>query len=275
MRQWKTISSNEYVIDDSSREDILQRIRELSVSYTPEWQFDLENPDMGSVLALLFTDQMQDNLKHFNMLLERDYVGLINMLGISLKPAFPAHSIVSMSLVPGTVAGMRLPKGTKFLGNSDSDERLVFETAHGIYVTQSRLASIFMTSGNTGKVIPIKGNFPPVEYIASKTILEGNEAMETEIPDSFELFDFRADGYGKNGLLLYHSHLFDVQDNDIRMEIKDADELVDGICNGAYRLFYYTDGGFEQIQNICRESKERIVFSKQKECEKLSGKEAG
>ena len=67
MRQWKTISSNEYVIDDSSREDILQRIRELSVSYTPEWQFDVENPDMGSVLALLFTDQMQDNLKHFNV----------------------------------------------------------------------------------------------------------------------------------------------------------------------------------------------------------------
>ena len=280
MRQWKTISSNEYVIDDSSREDILQRIRELSVSYTPEWQFDVENPDMGSVLALLFTDQMQDNLKHFNMLLERDYVGLINMLGISLKPAFPAHSIISMSLVPGTVAGIRLPKGTKLLGQSDSDERLVFETAHGIYVTQSRLVSVFMTSGSIGKVIPIKGDFAPVEYVEG-TAAGDNEEMDTgavellpENPDAFELFDFRGEGYGKNGLLLYHSHLFDVQDNDICMEIKDADELVDGICNGAYRLYYYTDGRFEQVISIRREGKERIVFSKQKECKKLIGKEA-
>lgn len=272
MRQWKTISSNEYVIDNSSREDILRRIRELSVSYTPEWQFDVDNPDMGSVIALLFADQMQENLKHFNLLLERDYVGLINMLGISLKPAFPAHSIISMSLIPGTVAGLRLPKGTKFLGQPDGDERLVFETAHGIYVTQSRLVSIFMISGNDGRVIPIKGDFPPVTYLErgmdEEEITEPDAGPIGNIHEAFELFDFSAEGYGKNGLLLYHSHIFDIQDNDIRLEITDSDELVDGICNGTYRLYYYTDQGFEPISEIRRESRERLVFSKQKECAK-------
>ena len=62
MRQWKTISSDEYVIDNSSREEILGCIRELARSYTPEWQFDVDDPDMGSVIALLFTDQLQDTL---------------------------------------------------------------------------------------------------------------------------------------------------------------------------------------------------------------------
>lgn len=94
MRQWKSITTSDYIIEEQKRADIIAKLKRLAAAYVPEWQFDEENPDIGSVIALLFTDEMEENIRRYNTLLERDYVELMNMLGISLKPAFPAHSIV-------------------------------------------------------------------------------------------------------------------------------------------------------------------------------------
>ena len=90
MKQWKTITSSDYVIDNRKRKEILDKIKSLAKSYTPEWQFNEDDPDIGSVIALLFADQMQDNVRRYNTTLERDYVELVNMLGISPKAAYPA-----------------------------------------------------------------------------------------------------------------------------------------------------------------------------------------
>ena len=63
MRQWKTISSSDYIIDNRKREDVLNKIFELAKSYTPEWNPDTQNPDMGAVIALLFSEQMEENIR--------------------------------------------------------------------------------------------------------------------------------------------------------------------------------------------------------------------
>lgn len=157
MRQWKTIRSNEYQLDVRTKKDILDNIRMLASSYTPEWQFDEQDPDIGSVLALLFADQMQENIRRYNLTLERDYVELMNLFGISPRPASPARSIVRMDMVQNTVPGRMLPAGTKLLAEGEGERALIFETSHRIYVTQARLKYMFMASGVTGKIIPLKG----------------------------------------------------------------------------------------------------------------------
>ena len=80
MKQQTTTLTCEYRIDGRTRRNILDQIRKLAASYVPEWQFDEENPDIGSVLALLYADQMQENLNRYNTILERYYVELMNML---------------------------------------------------------------------------------------------------------------------------------------------------------------------------------------------------
>ena len=70
MRQWKTTLLNDYILDSRSREDILDKIKELSASYTPEWQFDVDNPDIGSCIALLYADEMQELIKRYNTIPE-------------------------------------------------------------------------------------------------------------------------------------------------------------------------------------------------------------
>lgn len=288
MRQWKSITSSDYIIEKRKRADIIDQIRRLAASYVPEWQFDEDNPDIGSVIALLYADGMEENFRRYNTLLERDYVELMNMLGISLKPAFPAHSIVLMSLAYDTIPGFKLKKGIKLLGGEEGEENLVFETAHSVYITESRLRSAFMVSGRNGKVIPLLGEFPPVRYVnAPATTDEENEEEEAAFieeesiaePEAagisaypFSLFDFSAEGYGEYGVLFYHQHLFDVQDNDILMEIGAAPEFVQEIAEGKYRLFYYGKSGFELIEGIRREGEDRIVFRKSGECRKVTEK---
>ena len=182
MKQWKTISSSDYIIDNRNRRDILDKIHKLAHSYAPEWQFNEDDPDIGSVIALLFTDQMQENIRRYNTTLERDYIELVNMLGISPRPAYPSHSIVLMSMIQDTIPGQRLRRGTKLL--SGGDESFIFETAHGIYITESAIISMFMSSGQTGKMIPIKGNFEPVEFISQDMLapIQREEEPE-EVPE--------------------------------------------------------------------------------------------
>lgn len=283
MRQWKSVTTSDYIIEEQKRADIIARIKSLAAAYVPEWQFDEEHPDIGSVIAFLYADEMEENVRRYNTLLERDYIELMNMLGISLKPAFPSHSIVLMRLASETIPGFKLKKGIKLLGGPEDDANLVFETSHSVYITESRLCSAFMASGKNGKVIPLLGSFAPVSYVDQAARVMDEDEAEEEAEDSsateenaplsaypFSLFDFRGEGYGKYGLLFYHPHLFDVQDNDILMEIGSAPELVKEIAEGKYHLYYYTKEGFAPVEDIRQESESCLAFRKSGKCCKVT-----
>lgn len=281
MRQWKSIATSNYIVEKQGRAELLAKIKSLAAAYVPEWQFDENHPDLGSVIALLFADEAEENIRRYNMLPERDYVELMNMLGVSLKPAFPAHSIVQLALTRDTIPGFKLKKGVKLLGGPEEDANLVFETAHGVYITEARLSCAFMASGGEGKVIPILGSFPPVSYVKESADREETAETETEEktapePYPFTLFDFdRREygryGYGKYGLLLSHPYLFDVQDNDILMELADAPELVGEIAAGRYSLSYYGENGFEPVRELRRRGETGLAFRKQGKCRRIAG----
>lgn len=245
--------------------DILDNIRMLAASYTPEWQFDEQDPDIGSVLALLFADQMQENIRRYNLTLERDYVELMNLFGISPRPASPARSIVRMDMAQNTVSGRMLPGGTKLLAEGEGERPLIFETSHCIYVTQARLKCMFMASGVTGKIIPLKGKFQAVEYIDED---RGGSVQPVE-DKAFTLFDFDGEGYGRTGLVMYHSHIFDGTDSDIRMEIAGAKGLAEEILGGKYRLSYYGRDGFCRITDLRIGEEGCLVFRKDAPCRKV------
>ena len=47
---------NEYRIDNRTKKDIIDQVEIKAKSYVPEWKFDRLNPDIGSVLALIFSE---------------------------------------------------------------------------------------------------------------------------------------------------------------------------------------------------------------------------
>ena len=89
-------------IDKRTATDIENRIAELAASYVPEWNFDRENPDIGSTLAILFAGQMKDNIDRFNQVLDIYHTEFVNMLDLSLLPAKPSCAVVLMGLPPIT-----------------------------------------------------------------------------------------------------------------------------------------------------------------------------
>lgn len=284
MRQWKTITPSDYVIDNRNRDDILAQIEKLAKSYVPEWQFSKENPDIGSTIAMLYADQMEENLKRYNTTLERDYTELVNMMGVSLKPAYPSRSVVLMDVAEDTIPGIKLSKGIKLIGSREGEENYVFETINNVYVTESKLSSMFYVSSKNGKVIPVKGDFKPVEYVDKDNLVDSAE-VDNETEDAFNdeiqngqeenfspftLFDFSKDGYGKNGIVIYHEHLFDVNDNKIYMELKGNETLVEAIVNGEYSLKYLAAGGFLEVDELTQINGERISFVKHEDCQRVN-----
>lgn len=71
----------ELTLDARGKEDLCRRMEELAASYTPEWRFDRKNPDVGSTLGLIFTEQMADNIRRINRLPEKYHTEFINLLG--------------------------------------------------------------------------------------------------------------------------------------------------------------------------------------------------
>ena len=87
------MNHDELLLDSRTREDLYRRVEELAASYTPEWRFSRQEPDVGSTLALLFAGQMADNLRRLNRLPEKYHTEFVNLLGLTLQPASPALGV--------------------------------------------------------------------------------------------------------------------------------------------------------------------------------------
>ncbi|MCL2633108.1 MAG: hypothetical protein FWD34_01190 [Oscillospiraceae bacterium] len=211
--------SKNHKIDTRTEQDIRAQIALLASSYTPEWVFDPENPDIGSVIGLIFGGQLSDTIDKFNQLPEKYRTEFINMLNIGLLPAYPAQGVVVLELIRDTVSGVHTAAGTKLLGSSEGGETTVFETLSDLYVTNSRLTDIFSVSQEFGKIIPILGNAKKVPLLPGLSEAEPESIIEEHEFPRFKLFDFSGEGIEQNALIMYHPSVFDT-DEDIALSIR-------------------------------------------------------
>ena len=152
------MNHDELLLDPRTLEDLCRRVEELAASYTPEWRFSRQDPDIGSTLALLFAGQMADNLRRLNRLPEKYHTEFVNLLGLTLRPASPASGVVVAEILGGgTTPGTALPRGTRLLGDGTDGEPVMFETVGDVYLTSARLTDIVSVSGTAGSIHPLLG----------------------------------------------------------------------------------------------------------------------
>ena len=201
--------NRELVIDPRTPADLRRQIARLAASYTPEWNFDPDDPDVGSTLALIFANQMGENLKRLNQVLGKYHTEFVNMLNLSLLPAYPASGMAVIDLIRDTVPGIDLPHGTKLVGQTGGPdgEPVIFETVSDVYITNSRLTDILSVSGTFGKIIPILGGPRQVELVPARPAPAGQEEPAPEFPP-VSLFDYSAPGVERSALLIYHKSVF-------------------------------------------------------------------
>ena len=253
-------------IDSRGLQDIEARIGELAKSYTPEWNFDTSDSDIGSVIARLFAVQMNENIDLENRMLERYHAEFINMLDLSLKPAKPAGSMVKFELADGAGDGTYVRAGTRLVTDGMDGDQVIFETDRDVYVTNSRITDAFMTDREDRTFVPLLGDFPQVKLVDGVAeVTEDEPPDEDTVPEQDEgimtqggtlrrirpFVLFSEDGnIARSALVMYHESLFDIEDEPIYVKLTGNEQLMDSITDGKYIFTYFTKKGYTEFDSV-------------------------
>lgn len=140
-------------IDDRRDSDVKNELNALAKSYVPEWKFDMENPDIGSAIAMVFAKQTSDNVKLFNDVFRKYQIEFVNMFGLSRNRVKPAHAVVVVDFNSDHMEGIQIPQGTKLLASSETEDKsLTFETTDSIYVTSNQITDYVFVHEKTGQI---------------------------------------------------------------------------------------------------------------------------
>ena len=264
----------ELTLDSRTQADLCRRVEELAASYTPEWRFDRRDPDVGSTLALIFADQMAGNIRRMNQLPEKYHTEFVNLLGLNLKPAYPASGIAVVELMRGTVPGVELPHGTRLMAEGEDSTPVLFETMGDVYLTNARMTDILSISGTKGRIQPLLGGpkaaaLIPEMQVESPNPEGGSLLAEMELetdPETgmpFALFDYEQPGIERNALLLYHQSVFGHKPGvpiQIRAVNTAGKSLAGELTNPErWRWSYCTAQGLEPFSEV-KEEKDLIVL---------------
>lgn len=133
-------------IDSRDRQDVLDEMQELAASYTPEWKFDTVQPDATSVIGLIFSHQMMENVKKLNQVWRKYHIAFANMYGLSRKPAIPSRTICALRVSDSVQGSVVLPRGTQVIGLTEDGEEVVFTFSQDVCAVNTELTDIVETS---------------------------------------------------------------------------------------------------------------------------------
>ena len=130
-------------MQDEKRRALRDKMTALAQSYVPEWRFSPDDPDAGSVMALLLEDMLADSGKRFSEVGRMHRIHYLNLFDrLCPRPARPAQSYVRFTPVAGADRPVFVPRGTALLADDEAAAPLTFETDHGITVTQAELDTV-------------------------------------------------------------------------------------------------------------------------------------
>lgn len=137
-----------------SMTEIESVIRKKAASYTPEWRFDTDNPDIGSALAIVYARMMEQTVKKLSRIPVKNRVVFLNSIGADLLPAIPSEGFVSMSLVNEEVSAVDVPTKTAVIAESEDapDGMVVFETSEAMCATPALITDIIVTDGKEDRI---------------------------------------------------------------------------------------------------------------------------
>ena len=119
-------------LDPRTKNDIIEYIANTAPYYVPEWRFDINHPDAGAAVALVFASMFDGTIQRFNQIPEKYYIAFLNQLNITPLPPKPAVGYATL-VTNEDEAGAYIPPGFQLYADSaDQSKRIVYETAHDI-----------------------------------------------------------------------------------------------------------------------------------------------
>lgn len=232
------------LIYNLSKEDIISKISDLAKVYTPEWRFNKEEPDIGSVIALIYADLLKDSMDTVNQSIFKHHIAFLNCLETDLRSASPAQSFVTFEIVPASDKGVFIPKGTKLITRSADGDDVVFTTLNSVYASHTAPADITFVSKAQGKII---------------SVYTGKQAPQDM---SIKAFDFTGENVQQHAFFISHPYILEAADSgSLKIYFKGLEK--DGIAqltdkNKVKWCLLYEDG-FKPVE--AAEEKDCIVLT--------------
>lgn len=248
---------NVTAMEDQEKSSIIEEIKKKAASYTPEWRFDVENPDIGTALALVYADLFSGTLKHMNRIALKNEIAFFNCLGATLLPAIPARGYVRFALSNGEWGGVEVPMKTVVSADSEEEENGIirYETVDDMYVTPARVEAVYQTCDN-------------MDYIGCAW--DGTRDAG-EIP----VFSCRSGNLQRHLLYISHETVLDIRHNgEVCLEFREdqgrecRDKILEALaCPDQAALEYGSRDGFIPFERCCVRDKKVI-------CQKDEGQPA-
>ena len=223
-----------------TKEEILRQIQRKARSYTPEWRFDLENPDIGTALAFVYAEMFEGTLRRFEKIPEKNRIVFLNELDAKLLPAVSGAGYVFFKMVNEETEGVELEAGTVVSADvPDSPEGQVeFEPVDDLYVTPAVLSRIYQTCGRRDQICRIYSN-----------------DIEEEISWPVTFFSSHYPNLQEHCLYLSHRVLFGIHgEGSIRMEwqipgdARQSDKYLEELQKEEVAVFeYYSEDGWRRF----------------------------
>lgn len=138
------------ISDTRSREDILEEIKILASSYTPEWKPDFEDPDAGAALAGIFAEAHYGTIRRLDRIPEVCREEFCGFIGTELRPAEPSSGYVQFGASSEAEGShIDVPAGTVLTASSQT---YGFTTLDDVHVTGAEILHIFHTDERSDSI---------------------------------------------------------------------------------------------------------------------------
>ena len=144
-------------MQDESRRALRETMTALAQSYVPEWRFSPDDPDAGSVMALLLEDMLADSEARFSEVLRMHRIHYLNLFDrLCPQPVRPAQTYVRFEPVASASGPVYVPRGTELQADGEAGgAALTFETEQGITVTSAVLDAIVEAQRGGDRIVTV------------------------------------------------------------------------------------------------------------------------
>ncbi len=168
-------------LDERRKEELMEEIKMLAASFTPDWNYSGEEPDFGYAAAQLFAEMMSGTIEKYNRTAEKNMISFFAELGADRRYSAPAKGYVQLELSGSEayVTGEYLRKNAVLSATDEEGQRIVYSTSNDVYVINSRITDIFCEDAEndmifslcadlTGNVVPAFDTRPEIEQDLQK-----------------------------------------------------------------------------------------------------------
>lgn len=189
-----------------------EKMRQTMASYVPEFSYEREGTDPGSVLTGLCADMIEESASRFEHVMDKYRVQFLNLFDAMMKePVSTARGYVRFEPVGGYEGDIYVPAGTQVMGMSETKRDIIFETMHDMSVTIAKPMLVVMTDRDRDKIVTIEAEnegIPPFQafsmkgenrsvhrlYLCFEELLDFQEGMDLYLHLQFHKKEDQEDG---------------------------------------------------------------------------------